>query len=401
MVVYINKSILGTDFHLGWDGKNFIKQNILSDNDWVFDNAESLKSLRPLCDLKLVRVDFPSDVHKKIWSQIPGVSFAEVKWAFSLAGKTFKESVRNTLEQLWKLLQSVEGTYYINDFYVIRKLLLSLSAAKIDATLYHTIMRSQNVNKNSLAGFKPNSNGYAKTPVYNQIKTVSGRLVVESGPNILTLKKEYRSILKSRYDDGVIVQVDFVSLEPRVLLTFLEKKSQRDVYSQIAKDVFEGKVDRGSVKILTLGVVYGLSSNSLADKLNVDKITAKRLNKKIRNYFRLDDLTQLLISSAESGKIKNMYGREVNVSGDAGYVLVNRFVQSSAADAALIAFSLFAENLSKITNKILPIFLIHDAIILDVPAEHLEDIKIMCAEGIDVPILNEKFPVQIDIIRQN
>jgi hypothetical protein len=401
VVVFINRDILGTSSHLGWDGENFIKQRTLADDDWVYDNATAEKSLRPLCDLKAVKINFPGEIHKKIWSQIPGVAQDEIKWSLSLTERNFKTTVKNTLEQLWKLLQSVEGTYYINDFYVIRKLLLSLSAAKIDATLYHTIMRSQNVNKNSLAGFKPNSQGYAKVPVYNQTKTVSGRLVVESGPNILTLKKEYRSVLSSRYAGGAIVQVDFVSLEPRVLLTFLEKKSQRDVYSQIAKDVFEGKVDRDSVKILTLGVVYGLSSNSLADKLNVDKITAKRLNKKIRNYFRLDDLTQLLISSAESGKIKNMYGREVNVSGDAGYVLVNRFVQSSAADAALIAFSLFAENLSKITNKILPIFLIHDAIILDVPAEHLADIKVMCAEGIDVPILNEKFPVQIDIIRQN
>ena len=401
MVVYINKNILGTDFHLGWDGENFIRQNILSDDDWVFDNSESLKSLRPLCDLKSVSVDFPSDVHKKIWSQIPGVSFTEIKWALSLTGKTFKESVRNTLEQLWKLLHSVEGTYYINDFYVIRKLLLSLSAAKIDASLYHAIMHDQNVNKNSLAGFKPDNSGYAKVAVYNQTKTVSGRLVVENGPNILTLKKEYRQILKSRYDNGAIVQIDFVSLEPRVLLTFLEKESQRDVYNQIVKDVFEGKVSRDSAKILTLGVVYGLSSNSLAEKLGVDQVTAKRLNKKIRNYFRLDDLTQLLMSSAESGKIKNMYGREINVSGDAGYVLVNRFIQSSAADAALVSFALLVKQLAELSDKILPIFLIHDAVILDIPIEFLEPLKSMCAVGIDVPVLNKKFPVQVDIIKQN
>jgi hypothetical protein len=401
VIVYISKIILGTDFHLGWDGKKFIKQFFLSDEDWVFDDTVSMRSLRPLCDLKSVQIDFPGDVHKKIWSQIPNVSFAEIKWSLTIPGKSFKASVKNTLEQLWELLKSVEGTYYINEFYVIRKLLLSLSAAKIDSTLYHTIMRNPNANKNSLGGFQPNKQGYAKVSVYNQTKTVSGRLVVESGPNILTLKKEYRKILKSRYANGAIIQVDFVSLEPRVLLTFLEKKSQRDVYKQIAKDVFEGKVDRTSVKILTLGVVYGLSPNSLADKLGVNQTTAKRLNKKIRNYFRLDDMTQLLISTAESGKIANMYGREINVSGDAGYVLINRFIQSSAADAALTAFALFTKNLSKISDKILPIFLIHDAVILDVPEEYLEDIKIMCAEGLDVPVLNKKFPVQIDIIRQN
>ena len=401
MDVYISKNILGTDFHLGWDGENFIKKSVLSREDWVFDNDKSVKSLRPLCDLKSVEINFPDSVHKNLWSQIPGVSFSEIKWFFSLTSKNFKQSVKKALEQLWELLQSVEGTYYISDFYVTRKLLLSLSAAKIDTVEYNNIINNKNINRSNLNSFQPDRRGYAKIPVYSQIKTVTGRLVVEDGPNILTLKKEYRKILRSRYKNGSIIQIDFVSLEPRVLLTFLEKDARSDIYEQISHEVFEGKVDRASAKILTLGVVYGLSPNSLADRLNINSVSAKRLNKKIRNYFKLDDLTHLLVNTAESGKIKNMYGREINVAGDAGYVLVNRFVQSSAADAALLSFALLIEKLFGISDKILPLFLIHDAIILDVPEEHLATIKLLCEVGLPVPVLNTNFPVQIDIISQN
>ena len=401
MAVYISKNILGTDFHLGWDGENFIKKRILSVEDWVFDNDKSAKSLKPLCDLKSIEIDFPGSVHRKIWSQIPDTSFSEIKWFLSLTNKSFKQSVKKALDQLWELFQSVDGTYYINDFYVIRKLLLKLSAAKIDAIEYSNIVNNKNINRSNLSSFQPDKQGYAKIPVYSQVKTVTGRLVIEEGPSILTLKKDYRKILKSRYRNGAVIQIDFVSLEPRVLLTFLEKDSHDDVYDQISNEVFEGKVNRAVAKILTLGVVYGLSSNSLADRLGVSSVSAKRLNKKIRNYFRLDDLTHLLVNTADSGKIKNMYGREINVSGDASYVLVNRFVQSSAADAALLSFSLLTDQLFKISDKILPLFLIHDAIILDVPGEYLSTIDLLCKSGLPVPILNKNFPVQIDIISQN
>ena len=54
-----------------------------------------------------------------------------------------------------------------------------------------------------------------------------------------------------------------------------------------------------------------------------------------------------------------------------------------------------------ISDKILPLFLIHDAIILDVPKEHLLEINEMCRKGLIVPVLNKSFPVQADIISQN
>ena len=184
----------------------------------------------------------------------------------------------------------------------------------------------------------------------------------------------------------------------QILLNFLEKDTKDDVYMQIADEVFENSVGRQTAKILTLGIIYGLSTNNLSEKLKIENLTAQRLSKKLKEYFKIADITKLLVSSARDGKINNMYGRELNVSGDPGYVLVNRFVQSSAADAALLAFAELFKQLQGVSRKILPIFLIHDAIIFDVPPEHLKTITEACYNGLNMPNLGVTFPVEIEMI---
>ena len=71
MAVYISKELLGTDFHIGWDGTDFIKKSYFDEEDWVFDKGNKVvQSLRPLCTLKSINIDFPDTVEKNIWSQI-------------------------------------------------------------------------------------------------------------------------------------------------------------------------------------------------------------------------------------------------------------------------------------------------------------------------------------------
>ena len=69
----------------------------------------------------------------------------------------------------------------------------------------------------SLRTFLPDDTGQAKKVRYDQIGTTTGRLTVKSGPAILTLPQKYRDVISSRYDQGKVIQIDFVSVEPRVL----------------------------------------------------------------------------------------------------------------------------------------------------------------------------------------
>ena len=178
MAVYISKNILGTKKHIGWNGSEFVSCEKIKDDDWIYDHNNHLNSLTPICYLKSFNLNFPPDNRLKSWQQIPGVSTSAINWSLSLPQSMFKQTVKNSLEQLWLLFKSLKGTYYINEFYVIRDLLLKLSAAKIDASLYKAILSDPEVNKSSLLSFKPNKVGYANVARYSQVKTVTGRLTV-------------------------------------------------------------------------------------------------------------------------------------------------------------------------------------------------------------------------------
>jgi len=394
----LHQDILGTTHHLIYDGNNFSWHDLIPDDIWVFGDRQCNKSLDLVCDAVDSTISFPSAAYKSMFSCITNNnSNFKIKWHMAMKNSHFKEEISTVLERLWEVLTDNNGSYYINEFLVIRKLLQSLSAAKIDVSELNRL--ASNEKTTSLKSFTPVSGSdYAQIPAYDQTKTVTGRLTIASGPGILTLKKEYRKILTSRYPDGKIVQIDFVSLEPRVLLTFLEKECPRDIYTHIASTVFKDKIDRATTKILTLSVLYGLSSKNLANKLEINIVEARHLYKKIKDYFEITDTTKMLVQSASHGKIKNIYKRHINISRDPNYVILNRFVQSSAADAALLAFSSMIEKMKSLTNEIHHIFIIHDAILLDVSQKGLNILKTTIGDSMHVPKFNKKFPIDYTIV---
>jgi DNA polymerase I-like protein with 3'-5' exonuclease and polymerase domains len=402
MQIALHNSVLGSEKHLIWDGNVFAWTRHLSADDWVFGDTQHFKSLDLLCEATKRSLTFPCDVHRNVWDQIPGVDSFKIKWYLSMRSDAFRKAILDTLKQLWMILNDEDGLYYVNEFQDIRKLLSMLTHAKIDMNTMNLFLRESGCTNASLESFYPeNKQNFAALPVYSQTRTATGRLTTVRGPNILTLKKSYRKILKSRYKNGAIVQVDFVSLEPRVLLSFLEKDCPRDIYKHVCKQVFGGNIDRQKAKILTLGMIYGLSSKSLADRLEVEHAQAKRYAKNIKAFFGLQALTKSLINSASSGKIKNVYGRHIDISRDPAYVIINRFVQSSAADAALLSFYKLVTRLIKKSDEIKPIFLIHDAILFDVSSKGFEILNNELTDGLFVPKFHNKFPVDIQVITSN
>ena len=403
MQIALHSSVLGSDKHLIWDGNIFTWSHYLNPDVWVFGDPQHLRSLDLICEAKKISIAFPCNVHRNIWHQVMGKeSDFKVKWYLSMRASTFRSTILDTLEQLWMTLNDENGSYYRNEFFDIRKLLLMLTESKIDPLIMHQFLKNGTAPSSTLESFYPeNKQNFAALPVYSQTRTSTGRLTIVEGPNILTLRKDYRKILKSRYKDGSIVQVDFVSLEPRVLLSFLGKDCPKDIYEHICHKVFDGNIDREKAKILTLGMIYGLSSKSLAVRLEVNENKAKRYAKTIKEFFAIKQMTKSLIDSATLGKIKNLYGRHIDISNDPAYVLVNRFVQSTAADAALLSFYNLAKSAIDKSSEIKPIFLIHDAILFDVSPEGFKTLHNEVRDGLFVPKFNNKFPVDVQVITTN
>ena len=395
MKLCIHKLTLGTNDHLLYDGTQFVKSNHIPEDAWIFgDEKNHIRSVEPLFKIIGEDIQFPpDDRYREQWCNLKKTS--GIKWAYCLPGQVFKSQLQKLLDQLWLALSALSNTYYLNEFYDIRKLLLRLSRAKIDTDLAYKILDQEKSASNSsnLRKFLPKGEE-ADLPIYSQISTVTGRLTVVDGPSILTLKREHRRIIRSRYPRGRIVEIDFRSLEPRVMLEHADIRCEDDIYEFIAREVFKSQASRSVVKVLTLGVLYGLGISKFSEKIDtLSRDEILEYTKKIRSFFKIDKLGRMLTSDVHEGMIQNAYGRKICVEGDPTYVIVNRFVQSSAADAALLAFSSLCDNIKDAGIEAKPLFLIHDAIIFDVSENDIDQIKSMIEDGLWVPKFNKKFPV--------
>ena len=147
---------------------------------------------------------------------------------------------------------------YISLFKNQENFLNNLEVSKIDGLAYLAI---KEIEKNEtissiLNTFKP-FKGFTNKIKYNRFGTVTGRLTVKSGPNILILPKRCRKILKSRWDNnGEVLSIDFISLEPRLARKLTSIDTGLDVYQDIMNNVsFE--IDRSVIKKAIISVLYG------------------------------------------------------------------------------------------------------------------------------------------------
>ena len=139
--------------------------------------------------------------------------------------------------------------------------------------------------------------------------------------------------------------IDFVSIEPNVLLVSQGRKPRTDIYDTLQTDIFDNKISRAKVKIATMAALYGSGRG--------DKFA-----KMIEEYFQLPEKIKELESQVEDDSIRNMFGRKINLNGTSGKHLLALWLQSSAADAALYGFYNFSKKVD-----IVPHWIIHDGLI--------------------------------------
>jgi len=176
-------------------------------------------------------------------------------------------------------------------------------------------------------------------PFYVRTKTKTGRLSVISGPNVLTMHADLRKGVVDGYS------IDFVSIEPNVLLVSQGREPRTDIYDTLQRDIFGGNTSRTKVKIATMAALYGSGRSDKFAKL-------------IEDYFKVPEKIKELEAQIENDTIRNMFGRIINLSGARKKHLLALWLQSSAADAALFGFYNFSKQVD-----IDPYWIIHDGLI--------------------------------------
>ncbi len=175
---------------------------------------------------------------------------------------------------------------------------------------------------------------------YNLFGTITGRLTnASSGVPILTMKKEYRKIIKPQND--WFLSLDYNGAELRTLLSLMEQEQpDYDVHQWNAKNVFGGVLSREEAKEKFFAWLYNPKSD-VVDHTIYDR-------KKVLNKYYMD------------GEIKTPMGRTIKVDERKA---LNYLIQSTTSDIVLDRAVKINEFLSDKKSCISHI--VHDEIVID------------------------------------
>ena len=337
---------------------------------------------------KLYKIDYLKDFKKYIvfFNDIEACSFDIEETLPKHRLEKYKENFKKNCDLFEKYDKKNNYQEKVNKY---NNLFLSLKASYVDLLAYKAfkeIEKNESI-LNTLKSFKP-LNKMTQKIEYYKYNNISGRLVVKSGPKILTLPSRYRSILKSRFEQGSIYSIDFTALEPRITASLSGVNIDFDIYEDIL-NLLSYNADRSVIKKAVISSIYGANYTSL-ENLSLSK--SKELFDVINSYFNFKKILEMSKNIDEFGIRRNYFGRPIwNLEEDKENILINNYIQSTAVDISLTYFS----DLVNLTQKAVPLFILHDALIVDIEDKDFLDVKKIINKG----YINDKlgyFPLKIE-----
>ena len=207
---------------------------------------------------------------------------------------------------------------------------------------------------------------------YSMCSTITGRLIVSSGPSVLTATPEERK--RWICPNGVpLWEIDLSALEPTILFRsqIPDFDPGDDLYSTVNKLWFNAEMPRDVVKQVTISLCYGASTRSLVSigatpeqvKQLVDDLKLKHLAKQLREELN------------DTGRITSPTGRPIKPKSNnpRSGALINNIIQSSGVDVSLSIF----HKMCGLTGYI-PRAIVHDAMYVSGIQEVPDNLRIEC-----------------------
>ncbi len=240
---------------------------------------------------------------------------------------------------------------------------------------------------------------------FNQALTATGRLS-SSNPNLQNIPvrtergKEIRKAFVPGTPEGIIVSADYSQIELRIMahLSGDEHLTQAfregaDVHAATAAKIFGIPVSevtreqRGMAKTANFGIMYGISSFGLAQRLHLSRSAAKEL---IEGYFASFPSIRSFIDSSiafarENGYVQTLFGRRrylpdiharnATVRALAERNAVNAPIQGTSADIIKLAMIGVAARMKEAGLKSKMVLQIHDELLFDALPEELPQLE--------------------------
>lgn len=240
---------------------------------------------------------------------------------------------------------------------------------------------------------------------FNQTITATGRLS-SINPNLQNIPireergREIRKAFVASDGDRLMLSADYSQIELRVMAHFSEDVNmiaafnrEEDIHTATAALIYHVKPEkvtremRSKAKMANFGIIYGISSFGLSQRLNISRSEAKEL---IDGYFKsypgvkayMDHSIRL---ARDHGYVLTLLGRRrylpdiasenAIVRGNAERNAINSPIQGSAADIIKIAMVKIHQELRKRNLRSRMVLQVHDELNFDVFNPELQDVK--------------------------
>lgn len=392
---------LNLPYHFQWD--NGVISKFSAKEPLDYDKVGFLVKRGTLDTLKkLFLVDemptFPSKNYIKALQGVVNNTTVEcIPWSFCVPAKALVGLVVEFLGDLSTVLEAIgePGLNYYSKVYLrAGRVLESLQPVWVDSEAVERLALTdatkavETFKPQRLLTFMPGV-GVCPPVIYSRTSSVSGRLTVDSGPNILRLKRALKKeVMRSRFGkEGAIYELDYKALEPRAILAHnrpdLVADLPLDIYEFVRTSMFQGmELSREDVKQIVISRLYGAGYDTLSLELkHVRDLSG--VMEAINSYFGLREMQDRLVRENDLNDrkfIHNFYGRKVSTVEAKSYMLPNSWGQSTAVDIALMGFGNIIDHVELTAHKttygirsIVPVLVNHDALYLDThkSAEHL------------------------------
>ena len=248
---------------------------------------------------------------------------------------------------------------------------------------------------------------------FNQALTATGRLS-SSKPNLQNIPirtergKEIRKAFVPSRPDGVIVSADYSQIELRIMAHLScdshlinAFKEGQDVHAITAAQIFgipleEVTADQRRIaKTANFGIMYGISSFGLSQRLHIGRAEAKKI---IEDYFAnfpaiSSFIEDTLTAAGETGYVETIFGRRrylPDITSKNGTVralaertAVNAPIQGTSADIIKMAMINVDRRLEKEGLKSRMILQIHDELVFDAVADEVEVLERIVREEME------------------
>jgi hypothetical protein len=394
----LDRDLLGTDAHL-IVGDDYRWANLVPKDAWHLsgkvkvDNPKCLDTVVKIASAKLDVA--PPERFVKAMSLFSGsLGESAVPWAKLMPAAEHQGYTKRLIEAVRVTMPTLPLEYFETVWCAGNAIIKSLQLAHVDRKMWEASIATGEGNVPALRSFEPDSMGWARPVVYDRFKTLTGRLTVERGPQILTLKREHRSFITSAYGkQGTVVALDFAALEARVLLyEYGRRCDDVDLYGMIAKDL--GR-DRKAIKGAVISELYGSSKWALGKHLGMEGRELDEFVSRVKAYFNTKELlARVKQQFVATGKVINRYGRPVSIDEPLDRIFISYYGQATGVDVTMMGFKQVVERLAKVAPRTRPLFLLHDALILDA---HNDDLgEVAGIKHVRVKGYVQKFPLKYE-----